>query len=144
VDLRKHGRILFLKENSSMAKHETLQQRHLRPLDQASADLTARGEREFFWRPEDLARHLHLAVGTIADWLSHGHITEADGWIKIGELDRFISRVVKARIEAGLFGKGLDGNECLAQPSGSHLTPPNIVQLTCSHGGQLRRLWRSS
>ena len=86
-----------------MAKHETFEQRRLKALDEPPA----RRKNEFFWRLEDLARHLQLgAMGAIRDWLARGLVTEADGWVKIGEMDRFISRVVKARIEAGLFGKG--------------------------------------
>ena len=92
-----------------MAKLQTFQLRPVKVLDAASVALPARGEDDFLWRPEDLARHLRLnAVGTIRTWLSYGLITEADGWIKVGKLDRFISRVVKSRIEAGLFGKGVD------------------------------------
>lgn len=98
-----------------MANHKTFEQRHLRSLDKASADQPAREEREFFWRPEDVARYLHLStVGAIRSWLAQGLVTDADGWVKIGEMDRFLARVVKARIVAGLFGKGLDpeGKAC--------------------------------
>ncbi len=90
-----------------MVRQVQFERRHLKVLHQSP--FLARGDDEFLWRPEDLSRHLQFcAVVTIRDWLSRGLVTEADGWIKIGEMDRFISRVVKARIKAGLFGKGLD------------------------------------
>jgi cytochrome c-type biogenesis protein CcmE len=40
--------------------------------------------------------------------ISKGRITEADGWIKIGKLNRFIADNVLARCRANLFAKGLD------------------------------------
>src|SRR5580658_8961416 len=124
-----------------MTKHETFEQRSLRLVDKAPSELLFRGEREFFWRSEDVARHLHLsAVGTFRNWLSHGLVTEADGWVKIGEMDRFLARVVKARIEAGLFGKGLDREGKPAQLGGSRFISPNIARSGCPHGCELRRL----
>jgi hypothetical protein len=115
-----------------------LEQRPLKGLDNPPA----RRKNEFFWRPEDLARHLQLgAVGTIRDLLAHGLVTDADGWIKVGEMDRFISRVVKARIEAGLFGKGLDREGKPAQPGGSRSSSRNISQLA---GSPWRRIAESA
>jgi hypothetical protein len=37
-----------------------------------------------------------------------GKITRADGWFKLGKLNRFVKRIVIARCEAGQFAKGLD------------------------------------
>jgi hypothetical protein len=100
---------VYSEERRFMANHKTFEKRHLRSLDKASANQPARGEREFFRRAQDVARHLQLsAVGALRSWLAQGLVTDADGWVKIGEKDRFLARVVKARIEAGLFGKGLD------------------------------------
>jgi hypothetical protein len=65
-------------------------------------------EGEFLWKTEDLAELLQVSVGAIKRWMLVGLVTEADGWIKAGRLNRFIRRVVLARIEAGLFAKGLD------------------------------------
>jgi hypothetical protein len=127
-----------------MANHKTFEQRHLRSLDKASADQPAREEREFFWRPEDVARYLHLStVGAIRSWLAQGLITDADGWVKIGEMDRFLTRVVKARVEAGLFGKGLDREGKPAQLGGSCFISPNIARSACAHGCELQRLRRA-
>jgi hypothetical protein len=67
-------------------------------------------ENAFFWKSENVAKCLQVGLGTIKRWLSEGLITEADGWIKAGKQNRFIRIVVLARIEAGRFAKGLDGN----------------------------------
>jgi hypothetical protein len=67
-------------------------------------------ESAFFWKSENVAKCLQVGLGTIKRWLSEGLITEADGWIKAGKQNRFIRIVVLARIEAGRFAKGLDGN----------------------------------
>jgi hypothetical protein len=65
--------------------------------------------REFLWTLQDLAQFLRIKnLGSVRHMLVDGRITEADGWIKIGRLNRFIKRVVIARYEAGLFGRGLD------------------------------------
>ena len=78
--------------------------------------------REFLWTPQDLTRYLKLKKPqTIRRLIHEGKITEADGWIKIGRLNRFIKRVVIARCEAGLFARGLDQDGNLAQPRGRML-----------------------
>jgi hypothetical protein len=68
-------------------------------------------EDDFLWRTPDLARYLQMNEGTIHNWLSQGCITDADGRVRIGTKQiRYITRVVKVRIEAGLFGRGLDAD----------------------------------
>jgi hypothetical protein len=123
-----------------MVRQEELARRHQNVLDIAPAHQLPRSSDEFLWRPEDLARHLHLGtIGMIRDSLSRVLVTEADGWIKIGTLDRFISRVVKARVDAGLFGQGLDEHgRPVSQAFSSSAT--NIALSPGSGGGQLRKL----
>lgn len=73
--------------------------------------MVERGEDDFLWRVADLAHYLNINEGTVHNWMSQGRITEADGWVRISSRqNRFMVRVVKARVEAGLFGKGLDRN----------------------------------
>jgi hypothetical protein len=66
-------------------------------------------EQEFFWTSVDLAKHLRFKNRrTIDQMIYEGKITRADGWFKLGKLNRFVKRVVIARCEAGQFAKGLD------------------------------------
>ena len=55
---------------------------------------------------EALAEYLRMNVGSVYNMLSR--ITEADGKVHLGRQWRFIKRKVVARVEAGLFGRGLD------------------------------------
>jgi hypothetical protein len=73
-------------------------------------------EGEFLWKTENLAELLQVKVGTVKRWMLVGLITEADGWIKAGRLNRFVRRIVVARVEAGLFAKGLDKDGHPAAP----------------------------
>jgi hypothetical protein len=89
------------------------EQRELRRA-RALAALKARRLRIFLMEerlctPQNLTTYLQLKnPDTIRQMLHDGKITEADGWIKIGRLNRFVARLVIARCEAGLFAKGLD------------------------------------
>jgi hypothetical protein len=65
---------------------------------------------EQLWTPQNLTTYLLKNSDTIRQMIHDGKITEADGWIKIGKLNRFVARIVVARCEAGLFAKGLDGD----------------------------------
>jgi hypothetical protein len=56
----------------------------------------------------ELADYLHLAAGTIYNMIDD--ITAADGKIVLRGYYRFVRKTVVARLEAGLFGRGLDQN----------------------------------
>jgi hypothetical protein len=61
------------------------------------------------WTPQELANVLKLKnSNTIGQMIHDEKITEADGWIKVGRLNRFVAHIVIERLEAGLFAKGLD------------------------------------
>lgn len=51
---------------------------------------------------------LGQSVGTIDQMICKGKITDADGWMKVGKLNRFIRRVMIERCEARLFARRLD------------------------------------
>lgn len=76
-----------------------------------------------FWTPVELAQHLRLKnPNTIGQMIHDGKITEADGWFKVGRLNRFIRLVVLERCRQGRFAKGLDEN--------GHPIPPRRKQQT--------------
>lgn len=77
-------------------------------------------ESAFTWKIENVAKCLDVGVGTVKRWLNQGYITEADGWIKAGKLNRFIRTVVLARISAGQFAKGLDRDGHPVSRNGKH------------------------
>jgi hypothetical protein len=63
------------------------------------------------WDANDVMRYLKLKnVNSVGNMVREGRITKADGLIKVGRLNRFYRNMVIARVQAGLFGRGLDGD----------------------------------
>jgi excisionase family DNA binding protein len=56
----------------------------------------------------ELADYLNLSTGGVYNMIAD--ITAADGKIMLRGHYRFVRRTVVARLEAGLFGRGLDEN----------------------------------
>jgi hypothetical protein len=84
-----------------------------------------RGKRQMdeqpLWSVDDVATYLNLrSVYTVGNMVRAGRITKADGLIKVGRLTRFYRNMVISRVQAGLFGRGLeldgDGGMAAAAP----------------------------
>jgi hypothetical protein len=63
------------------------------------------------WAVDDVAHYLKLKSQlTVGNMVRAGRITRADGLVKVGRLTRFHPEMVVARVDAGLFGRGIEGD----------------------------------
>ena len=68
------------------------------------------------WDCADVAAYLKLkSVHSVGNMVREGRITKADGLRKVGRMTRFYRDVVIARVDAGLFGRGLDADAAVPE-----------------------------